>query len=191
MADFDKYAPLLLRVECSWRGGFPQSWDRIETLFELARPGAYCNIDGDKGGPTFAGVTLTTYRQFYGTARSVNDLKNMAYHEWRNIFKTGFWDRMKADDIESQSIADLCVDWLVNSGTTKIRNIQKVLGVTADGVVGPKTLAAINGARCPMCLHAQLWEARRAYFAAIATGSNGKFLAGWIARLNQFVFKTE
>lgn len=189
MADFDRYAPTLLRVECSWRQGFPSSWASVGELFEAARKGAYCNIDGDKGGPTFAGVTLATYRSFYGTSMTVHDLRNMAYHEWRNIYKTGYWDVMKADEIDNQSVADLCVDWLVNSGVGKVRNIQRVLGVQADGKVGPKTLAAINGA-CPMCLHKKLYEARKAYYRSIATGSNAQFLVGWLNRLSYFEFST-
>ena len=187
MAEFDKYAPILLRVECRWPGGFPQTWATIEGLFEKARAGAYCNIDGDKGGPTFAGVTLTTYREYYGRQANVNTLRNMAYHEWRTIFKTGYWDIMQADEIDNQSIAELCVDWLVNSGTAKIRNIQRVLGVQADGRVGAQTLAAINGA-CPMCLHKKLYTARAAYYRDIATGSNAKFLVGWLSRLDNFHF---
>lgn len=188
MASFDKYAPLLLRVECVWRHGFPASWATIEGLFEAARPGAYCNVPGDKGGPTFAGVTLATYRRFYGMERNVNDLKHMAYHEWRNIYKTGYWDVMHADDIDNQATADLCVDWLVNSGTARVRDIQRVLGVTADGKVGRITLAAINSAPCPMCMYNALKSARRAYYEAIATGSNAQFREGWLNRLGYFEF---
>lgn len=187
MAEFDKYAPTLLRVECAWPGGFPTTWTTIEDLFSKARKGGYCNIDGDKGGPTFAGVTLSTYRSFFGVERNVNDLRNMAYHEWRTIFKSGYWDVMKADLIDNQSVAELCVDWLVNAGTTKVRNIQRVLGVQADGKVGDQTLAAINGA-CPMCLHKKLYTARAAYYKDIATGSNAQFLVGWLNRLSYFEF---
>lgn len=189
-ASFDKYAVTLLLVECRWLNGFPQAWLRIEDLFEKARASAYCNNPNDKGGPTFAGITLSTYRQYYGRHMSIEDLKHMAYHEWRAIFKTGYWDVMQADKIENQSIADLCVDWLVNSGVGKVRNIQRVLGVQADGVVGPKTLAAINDTPCPMCLHTKIKEARETYYRQIVTSdrSQSVFLMGWLNRLGLFNF---
>lgn len=193
MAEFDKYSPSLLKVECLWKNGFPKYWESIESLFELSRPGAYVNNPNDKGGPTFAGITLGTYRQFYGMNMSVQNLKNMAYHEWKTIYKAGYWDILQADKIINQSIADICTDWTINSGTKVIRNIQGILGVRTDGIIGPKTLAAINGYDCPMCLFNKIKEARKKYYEDIVAKNPSQrvFLKGWLNRLNMFDFKTE
>lgn len=74
MASFDKYAPTLKK----WEGGF-------------------VNDPDDAGGATMMGVTLATYRKWYGAGKSVSDLKNMSYDEWRTIMKGGYWDKCKAD----------------------------------------------------------------------------------------------
>jgi lysozyme family protein len=62
---------------------------------------------------------------------------------------------------------------------------QKVLGVKMDGVVGPKTIAAINGYGNQQELFRKLWLERKAYFERLAQNpTQRKFLAGWLNRLN-------
>ena len=53
-----------------------------------------------------------------------------------------YWDRWKADEIKSQSIADILVDWIWASEMHGIKIPHDLVGVIPDGIVGPKTLAA-------------------------------------------------
>lgn len=46
--------------------------------------------------------------------------------------------------LKNQSIANILVDWYWGSGKWGIVIPQRILGLTADGVVGPKTLDKIN-----------------------------------------------
>lgn len=69
----------------------------------------------------------------------------MSDEEWTDILRTYYWNRWKADQIENQSIANILVDWVWASGVHGIKKPQSLLGVTADGIVGKATLAAING----------------------------------------------
>lgn len=62
-----------------------------------------------------------------------------------------YWDRWQADRIENQSVANILVDWVWASGVHGIKRPQKILGVTVDGIVGDKTIAALN-AMDPMSL---------------------------------------
>lgn len=59
---------------------------------------------------------------------------------------TYYWNKIKADQIHNQSIANLCVytTLLIGSESDYIKNIQGVLGAKKDGNVGQKTLYAIN-----------------------------------------------
>lgn len=151
--------------------------------------GGYCgNIDGMIC--TMKGVTLSTYRQFYGKNKTCKDLKNISNEEWEHIFKTGYWDRWKADSINNQAIANLLVDWLWGSGVWGIKYPQKVLGVVADGIVGKKTLAAINNHPNQEYLFKLLWNRRKKHFEDIAKRdpSKRKFLVGWMNRLNDFKY---
>ena len=47
-----------------------------------------------------------------------------------------YWDRWKADEIKSQSIADILVDWIWASEMHGIKIPHDVFGVIPDGIVG-------------------------------------------------------
>jgi lysozyme family protein len=61
------------------------------------------------------------------------------------FYKEEFWDKMRLDDIASQRIADEIFIFGVNAGTKRaIELAQLVVGIDHDGLIGPKTLAALN-----------------------------------------------
>ena len=152
--------------------------------FILSWEGGYVNHPNDKGGPTNKGITIGTFRSVYGYGKSVNDLKNMSDAQWLYIFERLYWNKWKADQIESQSIANLLVDWVWGSGVWGIKYPQQVIGVVPDGIVGPKTLAALNGQE-RSSLFAKLWKRRKEHFEACARKpGQSVFLKGWLNRLN-------
>ena len=150
--------------------------------------GGWANDPDDAGGCTMAGITIGTYRKYYGSNKTCNDLRFISQKEWLHIFKKGYWDKMKADQIENQSLAQLCVDMVWMSGpVTSIKKIQAALGLVADGIVGPKTLGALN--KDPEKAFNTLWAMRKAWLEKIAErGNNRKFLKGWLRRLNAHKF---
>lgn len=152
--------------------------------FILSWEGGFANDPDDKGGATNKGVTIATYRHVFGQHKTVDDLKHITDREWLTIFRRYFWDKWKADQIKDQSIANLLVDWTWTSGKYGITIPQKALSLTADGIVGPKTLRAINSYPDQKELFTYLWKQRQAYFKRIATGQQRKFLKGWLNRLN-------
>lgn len=167
---------------------FPTSGSKSEVLKPFIRSweGGYANIHGDKGGPTKWGVTIATFRGVFGQNKTVEDLKNMTEAQWDYIYKKLFWDKWKADRIKCQAIANLLVDWYWNSGHYGIKIPQKVLGVTIDGIVGDKTIDAINNYKYgQVVLFAKLWCEREAYYHRIGKGTQAKFLNGWLNRLNR------
>ena len=152
--------------------------------------GGYSNHPNDTGGCTMKGVTIGVYRKYYGKSMSCDDLKRITDEQWLTIFKTGYWDKLQGDKIENQSIADLCIDMCWGSGTvTAIRKIQRCLGTTDDGIVGPKTLALLNG-QDRAGIHAKLKEMRRIWFLNIVQNNPKKkvFLKGWLNRLDTYTF---
>ena len=144
------------------------------------------NDKDDKGGFTVDGVTLSTFRQFYGTHKTESDLRNISSFQWNNIMKSGYWDVCKADDIRDQKLAEIIVDWCVNSGTARVRDVQTIIGVKPDGAVGPKTLAAINSAE-PAELFKRIMSARIGWFEKIVARNPSQkvFLKGWLNRLKR------
>lgn len=150
--------------------------------------GGYANDPADNGGCTMKGVTIATYRKFFGSNKTCKDLKEITQAEWDLIFKEGYWDKWRADEINNQSIADLLVDWTWASGRYGIILPQRVLGVKDDGVVGPKTIAAINNYPDQKELFWKLWIRRKRHFEDIAKNGKEKFLKGWLHRLEDFIY---
>lgn len=157
--------------------------------------GGYCNDPDDLGGETCKGVTMKTYKAYCkrkGYPQPTSErLKNLSNEQFTDILKTMYWDVCKADQIESQSVANSLVDWAWNSGNaTAIKEVQKILGVKADGIVGGITLSAINS-HSPLPLFGKVHQARTAYIERIckARPTNNKFRVGWLNRINSLMYE--
>ena len=145
------------------------------------------NDPNDSGGATNKGVTLATYRKYKVESASVDDLKVITDEDWTTIFKTMYWDKCRADEIASQAVANLLVDWYWMSGPTAVRRVQRLVGVQTDGIIGPKSIAAINikGEG----LAQDIYDDRRCFYEEIVARrpSQRKFLRGWLNRLNSLM----
>lgn len=187
MANIEKYIPILFRWEA---GIIMKDNETIEQAFARAKKKGWADDPLDNGGATMIGVTIGTYRTYckYKGKKvpTKTDLKNITYKEWRDIVHTMYWSKWKADLIENQHVANMIVDWVWASGQgIGIKRVQKLLGVTADGIVGPKTLAAVNS-QDPKELFTKVYNARAAHFNAIVKNnpSQKKWLKGWMNRIN-------
>src|SRR5574343_1654248 len=164
---------------------------KIEKLipFILKWEGGFVNDPADLGGATNKGVTIGTfkdYRKHKGLPTpTVDDLKNISESEWHDIFKSLYWDRWKADDIKSQSVANILVDWVWASGSHGIKRPQCLLGVKADGIVGKQTIAALN-AMDAATLFKMIKDDRAKFIDEIckARPKNEKYRKGWMNRIN-------
>ena len=182
---------------------------RVELLAPYIKKweGGFVHDPTDAGGATNMGVTIGTYEVYCrkkGYPRpTVERLKKLTEKEWIDILKTLYWDRWQADRIKSQKVANILVDWVWGSGKYGITIPQRLLGVEQDGVVGEKTLKAINDAD-PDELFESIFNARRKFLEDITARSirryeerigrkatekellkhtNKRFLKGWMNRL--------
>ena len=158
--------------------------------FILRWEGGFVDDPMDRGGATNKGITIGTFRNFYGKEATVEQLKNITDEQWLHIFKSGYWDKWKADDIENQSIANIVVDWAWGSGAaTSIKQVQKILGVAVDGIVGDDTLTAINIAG-QRSLFVKIHNRRIEFVENIVKRdpSQARFPKGWKNRINSLTF---
>ena len=151
--------------------------------------GGFVNDPDDQGGATNKGITIGAFRSVYGGNKTIEDLKRLTDNQWEHIFKAKYWNRWDADKIEDPSVAFFLVDWVWGSGVWGIKRPQKLLGVEVDGIVGPKTIAAVNAFNGKELFEA-LKEDKRAYLQRICciTPTNRKFLNGWLRRLDSMEY---
>ena len=197
MAQMERMVPHIL----NWEVGQTQEeiknkiWDGLtpRQIYDRVKARGYHCIAGDRGEHTMCGVTLKTFREWRKKqgkpVPTVNDLKALQYDEWLAILKQMFWDPCKADQINNQSIAQMLVDWRWVNGNQAVRDAQTVLSCVADGIVGPKTLAALNAPE-PLSVFNRLKNARiRAYDKIVSRSpSQKKFHNGWLNRTNSITF---
>lgn len=97
-----------------------------------------------------------------------------AQWSWRR-YRALYWDRVRADELPAG------LDLAVNSGPLRaVRMLQAILDVGADGVVGPKTLAAARAANVAEIV-AKLCDARLRFLRGLSHFA--VFGRGWEARV--------
>lgn len=156
--------------------------------FVLAREGGYSDNPADRGGATCAGVTQSTYDAFRnGSGLAPRPVLNITPREIRQIYWGGYW-RPAACEAIAGTKPDLALvhfDAAVNQGVGEAElMLQRALGVTADGAIGPSTLAAVVVANELTAISALLVERARVYRAIVQQHpEDAQFLPGWLSRL--------
>ena len=111
-------------------------------MLVLRHEGGYVEHPRDPGGATNLGITLQTLSRVRGYAVSTEELRNLTLEEATEIYRRLYWSVIRADELPPG--LDLALfDLAVNSGPSRaIMLLQKVLGLEADGLIGPITLEA-------------------------------------------------
>lgn len=110
----------------------------FDTAFEklIGHEGGYVNNPADPGGETKYGISKRAYPG--------EDIKNMTLARAKALYLRDYWGPAGCDAVPDGLKFDL-FDLAVNSGvTTAIKLLQSSAGVISDGVLGPRTLQALN-----------------------------------------------
>ncbi len=152
----------------------------------LRHEGGFVNHPSDPGGATNRGVTIGTLRKLGidkdGDGDSdVADLRMLTEADAAKVFKRFYADPVQAD-LLPVGLDYAMTDFAVNSGPTRAAlHLQRILGVTADGHIGPQTLAAV-AKRDPADLIEALSESRLRFLRALKTWPT--FGNGWQRRVD-------
>ncbi|EPK1060393.1 glycoside hydrolase family 108 protein [Klebsiella pneumoniae] len=160
--------------------------------FVLAREGGYVNDPTDKGGETKYGISDKRDGLADGKADVDGDgkpdtrIKDLTEGQAGQIYFRDYWYPAYCTDWPD-GISLFVFDSSVQHGAKKaIQLLQDAVGVTADGIVGPKTTKAVIGADAEWLL-TRCFLRRSRYYAEIikANSSQGKYLNGWFNRLDE------
>lgn len=146
----------------------------------LKHEGGFVDHPEDPGGATNKGITHKTYSDFLGRPlEDVDELKNIPDEHVQLIYKQGYWDKVKGDELPSG--VDFCIfDWSVNSGPSRAaKALQKAVMAAPDGAIGPKTLEAVKEYSAEDIIEAVTKE-REAFYRSLRTFNT--FGKGWLRR---------
>jgi len=166
----------------------------VNKIFLLEGANIYTEDPDDKGGATKEGITLATwqamgYDKNHDGHIDKEDIRILDKNDLKLVMEK-FWDTIKADCLYNQSIAEFWFDWLWGSGTIAIMKMQSLVAVPADGIVGPRTIVAINNFGDQELLFEGLQRKRLLFVKTITDidHTQAKWLQGWINRINSFKF---
>lgn len=140
--------------------------------------GGYSNNPADPGGETMYGITIKVAR----ANGYMGAMQDMPLSVAENIYLLKYWNPLLLNQLPN-NVALQIFDCNVNGGLT-ITWMQKCSGSTPDGVIGPKTIAAIN-ATAPMDFLMKFNSYRLTYYTSLnAWPSFGK---GWVNRIAHYL----
>ena len=150
----------------------------------------YSNHTDDRGGSTKYGITAATlglHRQLWRAAtadevKALEEPEARAIYAKRYVLDPGFaalpdWVRAQVVD-----------DGVLSGPHTAAKTLQRVLGVTADGMIGAGTLAALAAAnRRTVIIDLVIARATRLARLVKQDSSQAVFVEGWMVRALKFL----
>ena len=160
--------------------------DFIEPLVEKEGGYRLVEVPGDRGGRTYAGISERSNPGWRGWTLIASGAPASALVEAvQEQYRSDYWAPLMAEEIDSRDIVETLFSCAVLAGPrTAVKLAQACLDVMPDGIVGPDTLAALNGC------DEDLFEARFALarinrYREICNRrrDQSKFLLGWLNRV--------
>jgi lysozyme family protein len=170
MAQFSLFASFVKQAE----GGYQNNAND---------PGNYNSLGQLIG--TNKGISGRLYEQLKGFVPTVQHIKNITVDEARLIFKNQFWDKIKADQIQNQAVAEIITDHFINAGYSAhqilINTLNGEFGKTFPHtqVINSSHITAINSIP-PVAMGRALAAYREKFYRE---SSNTTFIKGWVKRV--------
>lgn len=155
--EFEYFLKNIFPVAMKWEGG-----------------GKLHNVPGDSGGQTIWGIAYNKNKQHF---TSLADHARTTKEEAAAFAFSEYYLGLKPQYLPCDTKL-YAFDISYNMGIGRAKQyIQKCIGVTADGIIGPKTAQEMHKLKLD-CLH----KLRVNFYHSIANGANAKFLKGWLNR---------
>jgi lysozyme family protein len=162
--------------------------DKFETVMEFVMrwEGGYVNHPDDPGGETNFGIAKRSHPDV--------DIKNLTKEGAKAIYRKEYWDKLRGDDLPLP-VALAVMDYGVNSGVMRAaKQLQKSIGASPDGDIGPNTLKALEravAAKGAKAIAQGVVMKRVIFLTGLVKkgGSRLAFLTGWMKRTHQCMAK--
>lgn len=152
--------------------GFTSKWE-----------GGMVNDKYDRGGKTKYGISQKAHPDI--------DIENLTPKQAREIYKKEYFDNTGASKLPLP-LAMQVFDYAVNSGQGRaVKDLQKVIGVKPDGIIGDKTLDALSKSNQDEILTKYIAARGQNYQRIIQNDpTQERFKEGWYNRLSDLAKST-
>jgi lysozyme family protein len=143
----------------------------------------------DTGGSAISGINSKAWPEQYAEIAKLPQADRGSAVS--NFYSVYFWNPIQIGGIASQDVANRVLDMCVNGGrATGVMCLQRAvnacsghMALETDGIIGAKTLEAVNAIE-PETLLAAYRNARVAYYEAVlqANPSDEEYRADWLKR---------
>lgn len=134
--------------------------------------GGYVNHPADRGGETKYGISKRAY--------PTEDIANLTLERAKMIYRRDYWGPAGCDAVPDGVKFDL-FDMAVNAGVRRaVLTLQRTVGETEDGILGPLTLQAVQSMPASR-LVARFNGHRLKHFISLPTWP--AFGRGWVSRI--------
>lgn len=159
----------------------------------LRHEGGLADHPNDPGGLTNFGISQRSYPNL--------DIRNLTKEDAKAIYRRDFWNKIRGDEIINQQVANQVLDFAVNSGPAQAgRSLQRVINrvtridppLTVDGVIGTKTITALNQSN-PARINNELVQERLSFYDTIIQKNPALsvFKNGWYRRATSFLWSPD
>ena len=135
------------------------------------------NDPDDAGGLTKYGISKRAYPH--------EDIMNLTEARAKELYWNDYYTKLKIPEIVNDRLAWQVFDFGVNAGVNRsARTLQNILELIPDGVIGSKTINAINLFQDEYPLYIHFISKRLMYYLMLTERNPTyiKFLKGWIFR---------
>ena len=146
--------------------------------------GGYVNDPHDRGGETNLGVTKKAWAAYLKRDIEDGEMAALTPEAVEPFYKEMYWDRVRADDLPD-GVDYLVFDFAVNAGPGRASKfLQQAVGATADGVIGPGTLAAVRNFSAEELIN-RFSEVKKEFYEGLVEKdpSQSRFINGWLNRV--------
>ena len=156
-----------------------ENWDDSFAAV-LKHEGGYVNNPRDPGGRTNLGVTQRAWEAYLNRDVTETEMRALTPDIVKPFYKAMYWDKIKGDQLPA-GVDYATYDLAVNSGARRAaKYLQEIAGVFADGIIGPKSIDAIE-ALDPEQTVEVLCDMRLNFLKRLTTFDT--FGKGWSARV--------
>jgi lysozyme family protein len=148
----------------------------------LKHEGGYIFHEKDPGGMTNLGVTKRVWEEWVGHEVDEKAMRALTPAIVAPMYEMKYWRTSYCEKLP-RGLDLLVFSMAVNAGAGRsVKLLQDAIGVVADGIIGPRTMAKINEANVETLID-KFSEARRAYYRGLKLFP--VFGRGWLARTDK------